>query len=347
MASASVAVRAAGAPSGRTAAADHVRDLARRGKLADRATTAAGPERGLLRAGGYALVWPVVFQRLTRRIELARGHHTCASSVHRLDADCLDKFHDDVEAVLDDLLVNAKVPVVNLEGWIARRIGPATVDAHRRRRGERGALQRPRLPGWLRQDLNQEPWLLTLAVEVLVWVGIPATAGVQVWPLAAWADRRVAVTGHCGGGEREVAADLDRVLAAMRRRPKWYADFVERPLGRKHAPVLPAPRAGTGPARETTHLQLATPDEVDDARLTELASVAVTAIEAQLRRGADPRCAVVAVLRSVFDTGTGAEEMDRPPGRGPAPDERVAALLADSATIDRIAGAVVELIGER
>ncbi|WFE22375.1 hypothetical protein O7621_03210 [Solwaraspora sp. WMMD937] len=347
MASASVAVRAAGASSGRTAAEDHVRDLARRGILADRARAASDAERGLLRAGGYALVWPVVFQRLTRRIELARGHHTCASSVHRLEAECLDKFHDDVEAVLDDLLANAKVPVVNLEGWIARRIGPATVDAHRRRRGDRGALQRPRLPGWLKHDLGQDPWLLTLAVEVLVWVGIPATAGVRVWPLSAWADRRAAVTGHCGGGEREVTADLDRVLAAMRRRPKWYADFVERPLGRKHAPVLPAARTGTAPARETDHLQPRRPDEADEARLTELASVAVTAIEAQLRRGADPRCAVVAVLRSVFDTGTGAEEMDRPPGGGPAADERVAALLADSAAIDRIANAVVELIADR
>ena len=136
MASASVAVRAAGASFGRTPAEDHVRDLARRGILADRARTASDAERGLLRAGGYALVWPVVFQRLTRRIELARGHPACASSVHRLEADCLDKFHDDVEAVLDDLLTSAKVPVVNLEGWIARRIGPAS----RPRRRPRGSL---------------------------------------------------------------------------------------------------------------------------------------------------------------------------------------------------------------
>ncbi|MFV2012604.1 MULTISPECIES: hypothetical protein [unclassified Micromonospora] len=52
-------------------------------------------------------------------------------------------------------------------------------------------------------------------------------------------------------------------------------------------------------------------------------------------------------LLEEFAAGTGAEEMDRSPGGGPAADERVDALLADSAAIDRIASAVVELIADR
>ncbi|MFY1634761.1 hypothetical protein ACN27F_16035 [Solwaraspora sp. WMMB335] len=298
----------------------------------------------MINSGAYELVWPVVYNRLTRRVEIQRGHHRCASGMHRLQPDCFDRFQDDVEAVIADLLKNAKVPIANLEGWVTSRLGPATVDAHRRRRGERGALQRPRMPAWLVDGLDHDQWLTVLALEVLVWVGVPTTAGLNLWPLAAWTERKATVTGRHGTGEAEVARDVDRVLLAMRARPQWYAKYVERPLGHKQAPVLSGPGSDADPAREEVHLPLVEPYEADDTRLAELAAVAVEAIEARLRRGDDRRCAVSTVLQAVFGAGTGADELDRVPGGGTDEGTRVTALLSDPHQLDRIAEAVLEML---
>jgi hypothetical protein len=320
-----------------------VRELARRGILATEVRAMPHSERRLLRIEAYEIVWPVVFHRLTRRLETGRGHHRCASSVRRLEQECLDRFHDDVDAVLDDLFGNAKVPIANLEGWVSRRITAATVNAHRRRRGERGALQRPRLPGWLADALGHEPRLLALAVDLLVWVGVETTAGTQLWPLDAWAERRGAQTGDHQGAHRTVTEDVAAVLAAMRRRPTWYQRYVERPLGRKQAPlrlVSWTTRPDSSP--EPSYLSLSGHD-IDDARLLERAAAAVTTIEARLARSEDPRAVVVDVLTTVFDPGTGAEELDRCPGSGPDAGEMVTALLADPATLDRVVSVVREL----
>ncbi|WP_203714080.1 hypothetical protein [Asanoa siamensis] len=323
-------------------AAASVRDLARRGLLAERARTAPVAERALLTGGAYEIVWRVVFQRLTRQVEMRRGHYVCASSVLRLEPDCLDRFQDDVEAVLAHLLQHARMPIQSLEAWIATRLTPATVDAHRRRRGERGALQRPRLPEWLKEALGRDPWLSVLAVEVLVWVGVPVTAGLGIWPLDAWSERRATVTDSHRGADTEVARDVDVVLAAMRRNAAWYAKFVERPLGRKQAPVLPAPRRGV--ESEPSYLALTERHEVDEARLTALAAEAVVAIEARVRAGVDPRTAVTEVVRTVFGGGTGAEAMDRTPATGPEADERGRALVAEPATIERIVSAMLDIL---
>ncbi|MDT5029032.1 MAG: hypothetical protein QOE61_5458 [Micromonosporaceae bacterium] len=318
--------------------------MARSGVLAERAVTASGRDYARLIRGAYDIVWPVVFQRLTRRFEIKRGHPVCAASVTGLQPDCLDRFQDDVEAVLDDLLRNAKVPIHNLDGWISTRLNAATVNAHRRRRGERGALQRPRLPGWLAVKLEHDAWLTTLAVQMLVWVGVPTAAGARLWPLGAWAELRARATGDVRGGEPEAMADVETVLTAMRQVRKWYENFVERPLGRKQAPVLPAQYSYSEQESESLQLALIDRDEMDDARLADLASTAVAAIEAQLRRGADPRDAVQTVLRTVFGSGTGAEELDRVPRRGPGDAERVAAMLADPATIERITAAALDIL---
>ncbi|GAA2634579.1 hypothetical protein GCM10010399_79010 [Dactylosporangium fulvum] len=328
--------------------ADLVRDLARRGVLADRAVDVTGSEYARLTGGAYDIVWQLVFERHTRGFEIKRGHPICASSVSGLRPDCLDRFQDDVEAVLEDLLRNAKVPILNLEGWITRRINAATVDAHRRRRGERGALQRPRLPQWLTRALRDDPWLTRLAVELLIWVGVPVAAGAGLWPLNAWADLRATVTGDLTGDETTIAADVETVLTAMRQSRTWYTNFVERPLGRKQAPVLSAPRSEPEPNRdETDHLPLTERHETDDAHLHDLAAAAVRAIERRLANGEDPRDAVRAVVVQVFSGGTGAEDMDRTPGTTPGDGERVLALLADPAVIDRITSAALEIVDPR
>ncbi|GAA3452170.1 hypothetical protein [Dactylosporangium matsuzakiense] len=327
-----------------TGSANLVRDLARSGNLAVRANNIDARQRVRLTAGAYDIVWPVVFERHTRAMELRRSHPACAASVRGLRPECLDRFQDDVEAVLDDLLHNAKVPIRNLEGWIARRINAATVDAHRRRRGARGALQRPRLPQWLGRALGGDPWLTRLAVELLTWVGVPTTAGSGLWPLGAWAELRLRVTGDPSAGEPAVGAEVETVLRAMRQSAVWYANFVERPLGRKEIPVTAAHRPAAG-ADDGTLLPPGRTDSDDDAYLHALADAAVRAIEGRLGRGEDPADAVRSVVGRVFTGGTGTEELDRVPGTAPAPDERVAALLADPAVVDRITGTVLAILG--
>ncbi|WP_327006622.1 hypothetical protein OHA72_04685 [Dactylosporangium sp. NBC_01737] len=324
---------------------DTVRGLARLGQLADRAGDATGSDYTTLTAGAYDVVWPLVYDQRTKGFELQRGHPGCAASIAGLRPECLDRFYDDVEAVLEDLLRNAKVPIHNLEGWIVRRLTPATVDGHRRRRGSRGALQRPRMPGWLSTALNGDPWHSRLAIEILTWSGVTATAGTSLWPLNAWAELRSKVTGEPLGDERAVAADVETVLAAMRKSTTWYANFVERPLGRKQAPVAPSPRPDPDSPREHLHLPLSQRHEKDDARLAELAAAAVDAIDRRIRAGEDPVKAVAVVLDKTFRSGTGAEGLDMVPGTGPEPDERISLLLADESAMSRITKAALDILG--
>lgn len=279
-----------------------VREIARRGELAAYAGTVTGDARRRLRAATYEVVQPVVFHQLTRRLELARGHRACAVAVSRLDDPCLDRFHDDMDAVIDDVFRNARVPVHNLEGWVSRRLVLATVNGYRRRRGERGALQRPRVPKWLAARLGDDPALTALAVDVLEFVGNDASAGPRVWPTERWAEGRATgdratgdwATGDWEAAHRAVLADLETVLTAMRARPAWYEAYVERPLGRKPHTAVPLP-----------------PDEIPlpvvaeaDGLLVELAGLAVDGIADRLARGENPRHAVVDVVTAVFGPGS-------------------------------------------
>src|SRR5690606_10844668 len=203
-------------------AAAYVRYLAQRGMLAARASDGSELERALLRRGAYEIVWPVVFDGLTRGLERHRGHRRCALGIEYLESECLDRFQDDVEAVVDDLLQYARVPVRNVEGWVRSRLIRATIDGNRRRRGERGALQRPRLPQWIERQIGEDRWLRALAMDILMWVGVPTTAGAELWPYAAWTDRRAAITGDPASTERDVERDVERVLAIMRTNLRWY-----------------------------------------------------------------------------------------------------------------------------
>ncbi|MEV6491392.1 hypothetical protein AB0M20_22680, partial [Actinoplanes sp. NPDC051633] len=216
-----------------------LRDLARSGRLAATVAAAGPSELAALGAAAYEIVWPVVYQHLTRGLELRRGHRRCASGVTLLTDECLDRFHDDVEAVVHDLLRNAHAEIQTVEAWLHGRLTAATVDGNRRRRGRRGALQRPRMSGWLAAELGHDRWLIRLALHVLEWVGVPETAGSEVWPLDSWVALRPGATGDWDTDVRTVRSEVDLVLTAMRRRPDWYASYIERPLGAKIPPVAP------------------------------------------------------------------------------------------------------------
>jgi hypothetical protein len=294
-----------------------------------------------------------VYSRITRHIELRHGHVRCAQAVQRLAPECLDRFHDDVEAVVEDTLRHADRPIRNLDAWIATRLTAATVNAHRKARGDRGALQRPRAPKWLTAALGGDPWLVDLSVQILVWAGLPGTAGSQLWPLDAWTQRRIDVTGDWAGTDRIVLRrEIDQVLGAMRRRGTWYADYVERPLGRKETPTVSdnfagfADGEGPGEAAEPPALALAARHEVDDALLTALAQDALAAMRHRIAAGEGAESVVADVVRTVFGRDEPDAGLESAPHEGTSAGEVVAGLLNDPGEIGRIAGAVLEIIGD-
>jgi len=294
----------------------------------------------------YRIVADVVFERLTRRLERRRGHHRCAGDARLLLPECHDRYQDDVEAALTDLVEHADRRIDNLGGWVAARLNAVTVDANRKRRGERGAQQRPRLPRWLGAALGPDPWSHTLALDILTWVGVPNAVPGGLWPLGAWADRRAVSTGDPGVTEHQVATDVERVLAAMKQNPDWYETYVERPLGRKAAPLVGAPRTGGDTEREPGYVSCAGPDEDVEATLRDLAAEVIEAVEARMLAGDDPRTAVVDVLSFVFGGGTGSEHLGRAPGSTPDPGERVAQILADPDAVDRVVEVLVAFVLE-
>ncbi|GHJ48946.1 hypothetical protein Cs7R123_62880 [Catellatospora sp. TT07R-123] len=315
-----------------------LRSLAGQGRLAAVARSATDAQRVRLSGAAFALAWPIVFSRVTRVYEQRRGHRTCAVAVDRLADGCLDRFYDDVEAVVDDLLTHSTTKIANPEGWMTSRLRAVTVDAHRRRRGARGALQRPRLPAWLVRRLPGEPWYQQLAVEILTWVGVPTTAGTQLWPLDAWAEHRARATGDpLGSDVRAVQRDVEQVLAAMLTRPRWYDDHVERPLGRKTPPLAPMIVEG-GSVAEPPPLVLADPDATADARLADLASLALAAIEQQLADDPQDEAAIGRIIAEVF--GRIDTSADFAGAAGPLDGRPVEALVTEPAELHRIVQAV-------
>jgi hypothetical protein len=293
-----------------------------------------------LRGAAYTLVWPLVWHRHTRRIEAGRGHRQCAAALDQMADQCLDRFEDDVEAVVDYLFTNGRRPIHNLEGWITSRMAMATVDGHRKRRGARGALQRIRVPGWLIDRLDADPWLVSLAASIIEWVGVPVTAGTELWPLDVWTDRRAAMVGPSDTRTGAVAADVEHVLDVMRRtRPAWYEAHIEGPLGRKQPPAC----APVQP--ETPDTARARAERADD-NLIALAAAATDAISAALAEGDDPAVAVPRVLGALFlGPRSAAAALDVPPGDGPGDGtDRLAAILTDEAALARLVQQVLSVV---
>ena len=314
--------------------------LARIASLRDILSQADQSERRRLSEAGFACAYPVVFQVVTRKVERARGHHGCARGIRHLADDCLDGFHDDVEALVEHLFASTE-PIDDLGAWLAFWAPRAAVDGHRRRRGARGALQRPRMTKALQASLGSDPWLMELALRILTWVGIPATAGAGLWPLEEWAQSRAQVTGDPGGSTpATVEAEIGQVLGVLSRRTAWFERHVEGPLGLKPAPVAPPPGDAAGDPRP-----LVTTDQ-QDVYAVLLAADALTAIDARLRTGCDPAAAVIDVLTTLFLGGSGAEELTRPPGAGGAPDERVAALLSDPGALSGVVDRILRIVRE-
>jgi len=138
-----------------------------------------------------------------------------------------------------------------------------------------------------------------LATRILEWVGVTTTAGTELWPLDAWAELRTTVIDDpVRSGPAHVRADVERVLTAMRIRPRWFEQYVEVPLGRKEAPVPP-----TGVdhgASEWPAFEIVPAAERADALLVELAGLALDSIEERLTAGEDPEVVVPEVVEEIF-----------------------------------------------
>ncbi len=308
---------------------DDVRAYAEAGVLAKMAEDPA--ERRKLYPAVADITWPLVWTRHTRRLEMGKGHHSCAASLDMLAPECIDGFHDDVESVVEHVLRQARTPIHSLEGWISSRITVATVDGFRRRRGMRGALQRVRVPRWLSAALADDPWLVELAARIIEWVGVPTTFYGEPWPIPAWVELHSATFGVVRTPEA-VTADVERVLAVMRKcRPQWYAAYVESPLGHKVLPVAIAEQIDQ-------QADKAGP-EAEETALAEVAAVALDAITTGLAAGRDPSELVIAVLRTLF--------VDGGPADYPGTDDRdrwLAAVLDSPPSVARLVDDVLEIL---
>ncbi|WP_433608691.1 helix-turn-helix domain-containing protein [Dactylosporangium sp. CA-139114] len=319
---------------------DFLRELAARTPLAEFAETLDGRDRRTLTGAAYRLAMPIVFHQITRHLELRRGHVRCAVSSRLLDPECHDRFADDVDAVVEDLLRQARIRISNLDGWIVSRLNAALVDANRRRRGSVGAMQRPRLPQWLQKALHDDAWLTWLALSILDWVGVPVAAGNGLWPLEAWAQRHEKITSTYGTDTAAVERDIARVLTVMRCRPAWYERFVQEPLARKQQRLRPLYE------EEEPQVALRQRREAQDDRLLELSNRAIEEIRIRMgRRRQAPETVVTEVITEIFAGGTGADELDRPPGEDGL-DTHIANLLVDPDGVGRIVTAVLAVIND-
>jgi hypothetical protein len=125
----------------------------------------------------------------------------------------------------------------------------------------------------------------------------------------------------------------------MRRRPDWYESYVERPLGRKQAPVAALPPT-------EAPLALAEPDAGVESEMRRLASDAVGAIGRRLGRGEQTQDVVAEVIRAVFGR-TLTTGLHRAPHAGADPLGGVTGALADPATLGRIVATVRTIINDR
>lgn len=291
---------------------------------------------------------PLVWERHTRPLENSKGHRRCASGMIRLAPECHDGFTDDLESVITALL-SYRRPIANLEGWISTRMSNAIKDGYRMRRArEMGAQQRVRVPAKLAMRLDYDPWLVALAERVLRWTGVRHTAGTELWPLRAWAEDRAALADpRLGDPQTAVANDLDIVLRAMRDSdPAWFERYVERPLGRKWAPVVGWSKDDDAVRAEAACFQLASAHERNEVQLVEAAARSLTMIRRALAAGTDARNAIANALSANFmSIGALRGELDCVPGPDRTGDV-LAAILNDRRALDRLVPEVIAIVSQ-
>lgn len=285
----------------------------------------------------YAIVLPLTFERHTRPLERRRGHHGCARSFAEMPAECLDRFHDDVLAVRDHLLRRSAKPVRNLEGWIVGSLGTAVVDGYRARRGLVGASQKANVPPKLAAALDDE-WLAALAKLMLVWVGVPTTAGTGVWPTEAWAELRARHTGEARDYDpAQVARDVEHVTEIMKTYDATWTDrYVEQPLRYKQFPVAAEP----ADFRERPTAVDATEELLQDA-----AAMTVESVRVALAAGDDPEVVARRSLQAFRCVCVaGCDGVEQVPHVGSGDLDEVASVALTPERIELLVPVVLEIV---
>ena len=153
--------------------------------------------------------------------------------------------------------------------------------------------------------------------------------------------QRAVARGEAVPSEYDTRRDVDAVLAAMQTRPAWFEKYIERPLGRKQAPLHTAPSARFDAAQDPVPLELAPLDQRDEAALVATAAAAVEQIVERVERGEAARVVVADVLSRAFADEEPAEGLDQVPGAPPSDIERARHMIADPAALERIVCDVV------
>jgi hypothetical protein len=107
------------------------------------------------------------------------------------------------------------------------------------------------------------------------------------------------------------------------------------------AAAMPGVTVADGPPLQT----LVDPHEILDARLAELAGLALTAIERQLASGVDLAAAVLDVLGRLLGPDDPPHEVRDSPQSAPTADVRVRALVSDPAHLARLVQAIRDILG--
>lgn len=113
-------------------------------------------------------------------------------------------------------------------------------------------------------------------------------------------------------------------------------------LGYKMAPVAPPPGDEVTDPRP---LILVGPEEVWDARLSDLAGIAVDAIRDGIAHHHDATDTVVEMLTQLFLGGSGSDELERIPSIGvDGHHQHLSALLADPVALAGVVDRVIRII---
>jgi hypothetical protein len=259
---------------------------------------------------------------------------------------CVDRTNENAIALLERFF-RARQEIQVLEAWATAALLNAIVDHYRRQRGERGALQRARVPKWLATAFGHDPKRVLLAELIIDWVGVPTTGGLSsLWPYGEWADRCAPLAGgRHAYGERDVRRDVEHVLAVMRRqRPAWFAAHILEPLTYQEVPVVHEP-GGTEyeqfrRAREASSAK-------DEQYLDDSATNLIAALQAEARRGGGLSAAVVRhLIAAEFGRRPAGSDVGRLPGDEPADlDDAVHSALTDD-RIDALVAEVLAILAE-
>lgn len=107
---------------------------------------------------------------------------------------------------------------------------------------------------------------------------------------------------------------------------------------------MPAIRGSEDASREPAHLFFAADHEIHDTRILDLPEIAMAMIAARIAEGAPIRRTVIEIIRNVFTSSMGIEDLHRLPDTDPILEDQLDRLLADPVVVDRVVLVVLDVV---